>query len=760
MRSMRRIIRACLVCGAVLGSGLSLSAQNVEDRPTRLVPLKTCSRQELNRLQALERYADGLTHEKHNRLLEAVHCFEEALTLDPDGAPIYRSIIPLYLALDRVEDALDACRKVLEIDPGDCATGFLYARQLRMLDRPLEAMSVLRKTAACPGLQERLDLRAQVFFDLGVLTENARLWPEAEKCFRTAVETLENPALLEQGPFNRDEVNTQAADTYERLGHVCLGAGRVEQALAAFRQAQKKDPFRGPRLSYHLAEVHVQQGRPREALASLQEYLHSLPHGTEGYELKIKLQRQLGRAGAVLPDLEAASGRDPNNNALKLLLAREYRQARRFGDAERIYDRLISEEASAEVYRGLFDLFKEDQERGADNAFSRLDRAIRLAVGPKKGEPNEASLRAAANVRAMLIVLRDDAALIERLLKVARKRLVEGRAPGFQTRALLGSLAARQGALAVAEEMFRSCMENPRLSGDTEAEVYRGLLGVLDRARKYRDMVAVCHRGLRRAEQTNRVLFHLELARAESMLDHMREALAAAEAAIKESGADERPQAIRMHASLLSQTGRFQEAVDECQALLKEYNQEAGVVRDMRYALSMIYSTAQDQTHSEEQLRLILDSDPNDAMACNALGYLWAEQNRNLDEAEKLIRKALDLDRKQRSSGRAVGADSDRDNAAYLDSLGWVLFRRGRLDDARGALEKAVELPEGEDDPVVWDHLGDVYARLSLPDRAAKVWKKALELCAAGKRRPDDRSKQIQTKLRLVESREGTPAAP
>src|SRR5260370_27522223 len=118
-----------------------------------------------------------------------------------------------------------------------------------------------------------------------------------------------------------------------------------------------------------------------------------------------------------------------------------------------------------------------------------------------------------------------------------------------------------------------------------------------------------------------------------------------------------------------------------------------------------------DRGRAEKQLKRILDADPNDASACNDLGYLWADQGKNLAEAEKLIRKALDLDRRQRSEGPNVQLDADRDNAAYVDSPAWVLFRRGQLAEARRELDRAVKLPGGGDDPLIWDHLAAVYFR-------------------------------------------------
>src|SRR5205823_3277347 len=154
-----------------------------------------------------------------------------------------------------------------------------------------------------------------------------------------------------------------------------------------------------------------------------------------------------------------------------------------------------------------------------------------------------------------------------------------------------------------------------------------------------------------------------------------------------------------------------------------------------RMSLVMAYSAARKYDESEQELQRVLEADPDDATANNDLGYQWAERSKNMPEAEKLIRRALRLDNEQRNSGPKVGTDADKDNAAYIDSLGWVLFRRGLLDEARSELEKAAALPGGLDDPTVWDHLGDVYFKLELKAKAAAAWQESIRLYDAGRRR-------------------------
>ena len=100
-------------------------------------------------------------------------------------------------------------------------------------------------------------------------------------------------------------------------------------------------------------------------------------------------------------------------------------------------------------------------------------------------------------------------------------------------------------------------------------------------------------------------------------------------------------------ASLLSDLDRHKAAEAECLALLKEYKDDDDV-RSIRFRLAGVYSQAKQAEKSEEQLKIILQADPLDAHANNDLGYQWADQNKNLEEAERMIRKALKLDREQR----------------------------------------------------------------------------------------------------------------
>ncbi|MFA5276708.1 MAG: tetratricopeptide repeat protein [Candidatus Omnitrophota bacterium] len=128
------------------------------------------------------------------------------------------------------------------------------------------------------------------------------------------------------------------------------------------------------------------------------------------------------------------------------------------------------------------------------------------------------------------------------------------------------------------------------------------------------------------------------------------------------------------------------------------------------FYLGVIYDKIKDFALSEKELKKAIESNPDFAVGLNYLGYMYAQQNRNLREAEKLIRRALKL---------------EEHNAAYIDSLGWVYFKQGKIKEAFKEIEKASILIE---DPEVYDHLGDVYLKLNNAKEAEASWKKSLEL--------------------------------
>ena len=127
-------------------------------------------------------------------------------------------------------------------------------------------------------------------------------------------------------------------------------------------------------------------------------------------------------------------------------------------------------------------------------------------------------------------------------------------------------------------------------------------------------------------------------------------------------------------------------------------------------ALADLYDDAGRDDEAERTLRQYLEVEPADAQAMNHLGYLLANRGRALDEAVRLVERAL---------------VAEPGNPAYLDSLGWAHFRRGDFGEAEKYLSPAAEqLPRNA---VVQDHLGDALAGQGRWLDAIGAWTRALE---------------------------------
>jgi tetratricopeptide (TPR) repeat protein len=171
---------------------------------------------------------------------------------------------------------------------------------------------------------------------------------------------------------------------------------------------------------------------------------------------------------------------------------------------------------------------------------------------------------------------------------------------------------------------------------------------------------------------------------------------------------------------------------------------------DLLYFIASLYGRVGLKEMTEQTLEQVLKVDAKHAAASNDLGYSWADAGKNLGRAETLVKTAV---------------EAEPDNQSYLDSLGWVLYKRGKFAEARSALEEAIgtsSLP----DPVVLDHLGDTLYRLNLGEEAAKQWKHSRERLAPASQANEERDElrqlrlQLQQKLKQAESGETVNVAP
>ncbi len=156
-------------------------------------------------------------------------------------------------------------------------------------------------------------------------------------------------------------------------------------------------------------------------------------------------------------------------------------------------------------------------------------------------------------------------------------------------------------------------------------------------------------------------------------------------------------------AAILREAGRTDQAVE----VLERSDKELPDTPEIKYDLAMLYASQGRYEDLEPLLRQVIELQPFNANAYNALGYTFVDQNKNLDEAQGLLEQALEL---------------EPDNPYILDSVGWYLYRVG---DYQAALEYLMRSYERLPDPEVAAHLGEVLWMKGRQDEAIATWRRA-----------------------------------
>jgi Tfp pilus assembly protein PilF len=264
----------------------------------------------------------------------------------------------------------------------------------------------------------------------------------------------------------------------------------------------------------------------------------------------------------------------------------------------------------------------------------------------------------------------------------------------------MGSALLRSRGAGEALEEFKRSLELDARYAPTHAEMgaaYHSLGRYEEAAESFRKASEL---------QPNTASFHGGLGEAYQHLGRVADAEKEFRVALK-SGPDA-PQAYTELAALLFLQNKFDEADD----LVRRGN-EYLPKNVAGYALvSNLLQHLNHGAEAEAALRKALQSDPNNALALNNLGYSMVERNEKLEEALAMIQRAVKAEPK---------------NAAYLDSLGWAYFKLEKFEEAERYLAEAAQFGAAA---AILDHLGDAFQKRGKLPQARDVWQKALMLRA------------------------------
>ncbi len=173
---------------------------------------------------------------------------------------------------------------------------------------------------------------------------------------------------------------------------------------------------------------------------------------------------------------------------------------------------------------------------------------------------------------------------------------------------------------------------------------------------------------------------------------------------IRAVDAEQRNLLVQAEGELLTEEKRYEDALAVYNNALQD-NYDA----DLLYSRAMLAEKMNRLDILERDLRTIIEREPNHAQALNALGYTLADRTNRYEEAYQYIKKALEL---------------SPDDFYILDSMGWVLYRLGRLEEAIEYLNRALAIRQ---DPEIAAHLGEVLWVKGDKIAARKIWETALQ---------------------------------
>ena len=277
----------------------------------------------------------------------------------------------------------------------------------------------------------------------------------------------------------------------------------------------------------------------------------------------------------------------------------------------------------------------------------------------------------------------------------ALERVVDLSPTSAQGRLLLAQAYAASGNLMSAIETLAVIVDDEPRVASTLARYQEQAGRLKEAAQSYTRAIAL--------EPTSRGLKFRRIATVLSDRDFAQAAALAAEAQAQHP---DDPRFPLLQGRALFQGGEQVRAFALLEATVKTHPDDATT----QIALADLYSEGGRDADAERTLRQLIVKEPANAEALNYLGYLLADRDRSLDEAVRLVQRAL---------------EAEPGNPSYLDSLGWAHFRRGDFTEAEKYLSPAAsQLPRNS---VVQDHLGDVLAGQRRWGDAIAAWTRALD---------------------------------
>ena len=705
-------------------------------------------------------YMKGIEAQKNNDFSAAIEAFRQAQSADPSAAAPVRAEALLLMRSRQMQQVLQGrakARRAIQLDLDDFRTQLQLASSLLSQPSPRnvnEAVnlldSALKSDRIKPTDGEFIlihGLRGRVLLQLGRQAE-------AADSFEVLLQTLERPEDFELDFRQHQNLIADNMTGYEAVGGAMLAVGRLDKAIRAFEALVRIRQNMPGRHHLLLATALFRADELERAEETINTYFESGRREKESLELLARLYSSTARSSHIIDRLKELAANTGDASTVNLFLADTQLQQGQIEAAVESYQRVVLDTGDSAAFLGLI---RVDILTANPKSFvSTLHKAIRARIEISEIAPflpeiiNDREFAGEVVDTCLKTYEAGPEGVVPEVTWLCAQIAHQIEADDERGRLLQATLDLNPGqriGLVALDQLGVYHLMNERYT--ESAALFRRLLSIAGLSERQRPIVL------------------LRLAVAESLRGHHDEALEAIQAALKlrprdpeltfrlgwvyyqaddmaaaeealESAislsADVRDvqNSIRMQLGLVySRSGRWDDSIQQYTAVIENSTQDEETHRRARLMLSAVYVEKGDLPESARILEVLYEEQSDDPGVNNDLGYLYADQNKNLEKALQMIELAV---------------EADPENRAYLDSLGWVLYRLEKFEEALDALQKANSDPNFQD-ATLQEHLGDVYEALGRHEEARAAWKKALSTEESSDRSDPAVMERLRTQL-------------
>lgn len=551
-----------------------------------------------------------------------------------------------------------------------------------------------------------------------------------------------SPPVVKDGVVDPTHMRTQA-DYHFAMGEAFSLDSNHAKAVEAFKSVLIYDS-EAPQVHLRLASEYVKMGMLTEALEHTEIAIKKQPKLVDAHLLLGGLYSTLKAYDKAIGEYETVLKIEPKNIEAPLYMGAVFAEKKQYEKAVKCFEGLTKNDEYPNTHLAYYYIGRVRSEQQGQAFQKAAEKAYTKALELKP--THFESLMALGE-------LYDKMGKPEKAMKLYSSFQRE-HGPNYRLAELLAQTYIEQEKYDLAFEQ----LEMIETSGEDSLNVKVRIALILIEQKKYDQAIARLKEVLKQVPESDKIRFYLaaiyeEVNKPSEAIEHFMkipagsqfygEAMVHAAYLLKQTrkldealsvakeGIENRPDIAQLYAikaSILDEKGSFKEAA----TLLERGTEKFPDNVQLRFFLGTVHDRLGNKQKVEASMKAVLDMDPNHVQGLNYLAFTYAESNSNLEEAEKLVRRALEF---------------EPHDGFILDTLGWILYKKGQFGDAVKVLEHAHRSQPNE--AVIAEHLGDAYSKKQLNDQARKMYQKAAEVES-----DESKVKLIRAKITALEKQE------